>query len=67
METRKPTVKAAAPGLSELELERRVSVSEAARLKGISHDTFERHYGHLIEKVSPRRRVVKIRHAIAEG
>jgi hypothetical protein len=31
--------------LSGLERERRISVAEAARIKGISEDTFRRHYG----------------------
>jgi DeoR/GlpR family transcriptional regulator of sugar metabolism len=53
--------------LSTLELERRVSVAEAARLKGVSEDTFRRHYSHLIEQVSPRRQAVKLKHVIAEN
>jgi hypothetical protein len=52
---------AALPSLSPLELERHVSVPEAAALKGISPDTFKRHYSHLIRKPSPRRSVVKLR------
>jgi hypothetical protein len=53
------------PALSAIELERRVSVPEAARIKGISEDSFRRHYAHVIEQVSPRRQAVKIKHAIA--
>jgi hypothetical protein len=49
-----------------LELERRIPVSEAARLKNISEDTFRRRYPHLIEQVSPRRQAVKIKNVIAD-
>jgi hypothetical protein len=48
-----------------LELERRISVEEAAHLKGVSPDTFRRHYSHLIEQISPRRQAVKVKNAIA--
>jgi hypothetical protein len=46
---------------STLNLERNVSVPEAAAQKGVSPDTFKRRYAHLIRKVSPRRNVVKLR------
>jgi hypothetical protein len=36
-------------------------VPEAAKIKGISPDTFKRHYAHLIERTSPRRNTVKLR------
>jgi hypothetical protein len=49
------------PELTALDLERHVSVREAAAFKGISEDTFKRHYGHLIRKQSPRRNTVKLR------
>jgi hypothetical protein len=39
----------------ELWRKRRISVPQSAELKGISEDTFRRHYPHLIKKVSPRR------------
>jgi hypothetical protein len=48
-----------------LELERHISVPEAARLLAISPDTFKRHYGRLIKKISPRRNVVKLRDLLA--
>ena len=51
--------------LSAIELESRVSVPKAAAIKGISEDTFRRHYAHLIEQASPRRQVVKLKHVIA--
>jgi hypothetical protein len=44
----------------ELEKRRQVSVKFAAELKGISEDTFKKHYGHLIERTSPRRQTVKL-------
>jgi hypothetical protein len=49
------------PTLTALDLERHISVKEAAGIKGISPDTFKRHYSHLIEKTSPRRNTVKLR------
>jgi hypothetical protein len=49
------------PKLSALDLERHVSVPEAAEIRNISVDTFKRHYSHLIRKVSPRREAVKLR------
>jgi hypothetical protein len=50
--------------LTALELESNISTKKAAKVKGISKDTFKRHYGHLIKKVSPRREVVKLRDVI---
>jgi hypothetical protein len=41
-------------------------VPEAAGIKGVSPDTFKRHYSHLIEKTSPRRNTVKLRKLLAE-
>jgi len=49
-----------------IELEKHVSVPEAARIKGISPDTFKRHYSHLIRKPSPRRCTVKLRDLLAD-
>ena len=54
------------PSLSALDLEKHVSVPEAAALKGISPDTFKRHYSHLIRKPSPRRSTVKLRDLLSE-
>jgi hypothetical protein len=45
---------------AEQERRRRISVREAARLRGVSEDTFRRHFGHLIEKITPRRAVVRL-------
>jgi len=51
-------------GSFDLEKERRVSVAEAARIKGISEDTFRRNFPELIEQTSERRQGVKIKHII---
>jgi hypothetical protein len=50
--------------LTALELRRKIAVREAAELNGVSEDTFRRHYGHLIRKISARRDVVELRDAI---
>ena len=55
------------PELSALELEKNVSVPEAAGIKGISPDTFKRYYSHLIRKQSPRRYTVKLRDLLKEN
>jgi hypothetical protein len=44
----------------EVERLRIVSVRQAAELKGVSLDTFKRHYAHLIRKLSPRRNGVRL-------
>jgi len=54
------------PELSALDLEKHISLPEAAEIKGISEDTFKRHYRHLIRKQSPRRNTVKVRDLIEE-
>jgi hypothetical protein len=54
------------PELSALDLERHVSVPEAAEFLNVSVDTFKRHYQHLIRKVSPRREAVKLRDVLTE-
>jgi hypothetical protein len=55
------------PSLSALELEKHVSVPEAAKIKGVSPDTFKRHYRHLIRKTSLRRNTVKMGDLLPEG
>jgi hypothetical protein len=55
-----------APALSALDLERHISLPEAAKLFNVSEDTFRRHYSHLIRKVSPRRNTVKLRDLLSE-
>jgi hypothetical protein len=54
------------PSLKALDLERHVSVLEAAQMMGISADTFKRHYRHLIRKPSPRRCTVKLRDVLSD-
>jgi hypothetical protein len=61
------TAKKQLPELSAIELEKHVSVPEAAELRGISTDTFKRHFSHLIRKVSPRREAVKLRDLLQEN
>ena len=50
--------------LPALELRRKIAVSEAARLNGVSEATFRRHYAHLIRKISARRDVVELGDAL---
>jgi hypothetical protein len=45
----------------DLELEKFLSVRDAATRLGISPDTLKRVYPHLIRKISPRRNGVKMR------
>jgi hypothetical protein len=54
----KPTNRVALP--PELQKFRRVSVPVAASLLDISEDSFRRHFGHLIEKITPRRDAVQL-------
>jgi hypothetical protein len=62
---RGPPLNDTLPKLTALDLERHVSVPVAAEIKGISLDTFKRHYAHLIRKTSPRRNTVKVRDLLA--
>ena len=54
------------PTLTALELERHVSVPEAAEYLNLSEDSFRRHYQDIIRKVSPRRDAVKLRDLLQE-
>jgi hypothetical protein len=54
------------PTLTALQLETHISVEEAAKIKGVSRDTFEREYPHLIKRVSARRLAVKIRDLVSD-
>jgi hypothetical protein len=47
-----------------IELERVITLKEAAELKSISVDTLKRRYQHLIIELSPRRRGMKVKHAL---
>jgi hypothetical protein len=49
------------PTLSALELEQHFSVECAAKILGIHCETFEATYSHLIRRVSPRCRRVRLR------
>jgi hypothetical protein len=44
----------------DLARRRRISVAAAAAIKGISPDSFRRHYGHLIEQITPGRQAVRL-------
>jgi hypothetical protein len=56
------------PALDEkpswIELERVVPLAEAARLKSVSVDTVKRRYADKIINLSPRRRGMKLKHAL---
>jgi hypothetical protein len=52
------------PAGNWLELERVITLKHAAKLKSISVDTLKRRYPHLIIKLSPRRRGIKLKHAL---
>ena len=54
------------PVLTALELEKHITVEDAAKIKGIHVETFEAYYSHLIRKVSPRCRRVKLRELLQE-
>jgi hypothetical protein len=49
------------PVLSAIELEQHVTLERAAEILGIHIETFEANYPHLIRRVSPRCRRVKLR------
>ena len=51
----------------ELQRYRKIPVSWAAEIKGISVDGFRRYYAHLIEQVSPRRQAVTLGKVIDEA
>ena len=59
MKTHAPTA-----DLTHLDRQRRIRVKEAAAFNGLSEATFRRHFQHLIEKITPRRDVVKLCDAI---
>jgi hypothetical protein len=50
-----------------LALKRKISVKEAAKLNGMSEDSFRRHHRKLIKKISPRRDAVELGDALAVG
>jgi hypothetical protein len=52
---------------SELELERMLSMPEICALTGLSRDSIQRHYRHLLRQLSPRRVGMKLRDALTIG
>ena len=54
------------PQLSAYDLEKHVTVEQAAEILSIHVETFEATYPHLIRKVSPRCRRVKLRDLLSE-
>jgi hypothetical protein len=52
---------------SHLELRRKISVKEAAKLNDVCEDTFRRRYPQLIVRISPRRDAVALGDALAVG
>jgi hypothetical protein len=53
-----------AADLTPLQRRQKIRVKEAADFNNLSEDSFRRHYGHLIRKISPRRDVVELGDAI---
>jgi hypothetical protein len=53
--------------LSAVELARIASLTEAARLAGVSKDTLQRHHADKILKLSPRRLGMRVRDALMLG
>jgi hypothetical protein len=52
------------PQLSALELNRIVVMDEAARLSSLSKDALQENYGELIVQLSPKRRGMRVGHAL---
>jgi hypothetical protein len=50
-----------------LALKQKIPVKKAAELNDMSEDSFRRHHGHLIRRVSPRRDAVVLGDALAIG
>ena len=57
----------AAAHAQALQLERVVSLREAAELSGLSVDSLKRHYGRSILWLSPRRRGMRLRSVLEIG
>jgi hypothetical protein len=53
--------------VSAFEMERVVSLNDAAMLSGLSRDTLRRNYPDLIRKLSPRRVGVRLKDVLAIG
>lgn len=52
---------------SVLELERILTMPEICALTGLSRDSIQRHYRHLLRQLSPRRVGMKLRDALTIG
>jgi hypothetical protein len=50
-----------------LELEKLITIERASEIVGISDDSFRRHYGHLIRRITPRRIGVRVRDLLTVG
>jgi hypothetical protein len=49
----------------ELQLEKVLAMHQAAEVTGLSTDTLERRYPHLIVRLSPRRKGIPVKHVLA--
>ena len=65
MKTNLTTTTRSITDLTPLERRKKIPVKEAAAYNDLSEDTFRRHYGHLIRKITPRRDVVELGDAIS--
>ena len=61
------TTQAQLPKLTAIELEKFITVEDAAKLLAVHVETFEANYSHLIRKVSPRCRRVKLRELLEDA
>ena len=50
-----------------LELERLITIEKASEIVGISDNSFRRHYGHLIRRITPRKIGVRVRDLLTVG
>jgi len=62
--TRGPARDAVVGELTPLQLEQGVPLATAGALNDVHGSTFERAFPHLVRKVGPRRKIVKLRDAI---
>ena len=51
----------------ELELERIVTLQEAAEISGLSRDAWQDNYPELIIRLSPRRLGIRLKHVLSVG
>ena len=62
--TRGPARNAAVSELTPLQLEQGISRDAAGALNDVHGTTFERAFPHLVRKIGPRRKIVKLRDAL---